>query len=107
MLLRRLTWLFILAVITVCAQFSTVLSVLTKLANGYFNAYGNAVRKDSVDYVLHLGDYIYESKKGVVGQDERAVRPEREIFSLYDYRTRLGHVRTVLTDLIIIPTKDS
>ncbi|KDE86039.1 phosphodiesterase/alkaline phosphatase D [Aspergillus oryzae 100-8] len=64
--------------------------------NGYFNAYGNAVRKDSVDYVLHLGDYIYESKKGVVGQDERAVRPEREIFSLYDYRTRLGHYRTDL-----------
>ena len=29
---------------------------------GYFNAYGNPVRKDSVDYVIHLGDYIYEYK---------------------------------------------
>lgn len=27
---------------------------------GFFNAYGNPARKDSVDYVLHLGDYIYE-----------------------------------------------
>lgn len=24
-------------------------------ANGYFNAYGNAARKDEVDYVIHLG----------------------------------------------------
>ena len=92
MLPRKLTWPFILAVTIVCAHFSNSFWELTKLANGYFNAYGNAVRKDSVDYVLHLGDYIYETKKGVVGRDERAVRPEREIFSLYDYRTRLGHV---------------
>lgn len=27
---------------------------------GFFNAYGNPARKDSVDFVLHLGDYIYE-----------------------------------------------
>lgn len=55
---------------------------LTKYtAFGFFNAYGNPVRKDSVDYVLHLGyvtlliftweprlivysDYIYEYKNG-------------------------------------------
>ncbi|KAI4130471.1 MAG: hypothetical protein LQ347_003357 [Umbilicaria vellea] len=34
---------------------------------GFFNAYGNPVRKDSVDYVLHLGDYIYEYKNGDYG----------------------------------------
>jgi len=27
---------------------------------GFFNAFGNPARKDSVDYVVHLGDYIYE-----------------------------------------------
>lgn len=27
---------------------------------GFFNAYGNSARKESVDYVVHLGDYIYE-----------------------------------------------
>jgi alkaline phosphatase D len=25
---------------------------------GFFNAYGNVARKDSVDYVIHLGDYV-------------------------------------------------
>ena len=30
------------------------------VAQGYFPAYGGPVRRDSVDYVLHLGDYIYE-----------------------------------------------
>ena len=33
---------------------------------GFFNAYGNVVRKDSVDYVVHLGDYIYEYGNGEV-----------------------------------------
>ena len=28
---------------------------------GFFNAYGNPVRKNSVDFVIHLGDYIYVS----------------------------------------------
>jgi len=27
---------------------------------GFFNAFGNPVRKESVDYVIHLGDFIYE-----------------------------------------------
>ncbi|CEL02056.1 hypothetical protein ASPCAL01631 [Aspergillus calidoustus] len=67
--------------------------------NGYFNAYGNVARKDNVDFVVHLGDYIYEYEKGVPGVDERAVVPQREIFSLYDYRTRLGQYRTDL-DLV-------
>lgn len=34
---------------------------------GFFNAYGNPVRKDSVDYVIHLGDYLYEYKSGNTG----------------------------------------
>lgn len=50
---------------------------------GYFNAYGNIVRKDSVDYVVHLGDYIYKSADGVVGKDEHAIHPEHELFSLW------------------------
>ncbi|KAH7035020.1 PhoD-like phosphatase-domain-containing protein [Microdochium trichocladiopsis] len=58
--------------------------------NGYFNAYGNAARKDEHDYVVHLGDYIYEYKAG----GERASEPPREIFTLYDYRTRHGQYRS-------------
>lgn len=34
---------------------------------GYFNPFGNPARKDSVDYVVHLGDYIYEYANGDYG----------------------------------------
>ncbi|KAI1300350.1 alkaline phosphatase-like protein [Xylaria venustula] len=56
--------------------------------NGYFNAYGNAARKDDQDYFVHLGDYIYEG----ADQGERAHQPPRLLFTLYDYRTRHGQV---------------
>jgi alkaline phosphatase D len=69
---------------------------------GFFNAYGNTVRKDSVDYVVHLGDYIYEYKNGDYGWGQsigRVPQPDKEIFSLYDYRKRLATYRTDL-DLV-------
>ncbi|KAF2275289.1 uncharacterized protein EI97DRAFT_82702 [Westerdykella ornata] len=62
--------------------------------NGYFNAYGNAARKDKIDYVLHLGDYIYETGKGTLGKDPRATNPKGTIYTLYDYRTRIAQYRT-------------
>ncbi|KAF7185520.1 Alkaline phosphatase D [Pseudocercospora fuligena] len=58
---------------------------------GFFNAYGNSARKDNVDYVIHLGDYIYEYGTTT---PERTVHPSREIFTLYDYRTRIATYRT-------------
>ncbi|KAI6868168.1 hypothetical protein KC323_g3162 [Hortaea werneckii] len=58
---------------------------------GFFNAYGNVARKDSVDYVIHLGDYIYEYS---TSSDSRPVEPQREIFTLYDYRRRIATYRT-------------
>ncbi|RYP54975.1 hypothetical protein DL768_000291 [Monosporascus sp. mg162] len=58
--------------------------------NGYFNPYGNAARRDEHDYVVHLGDYIYEYEAG----GERASKPQAEIFTLHDYRTRHGQYRT-------------
>jgi len=78
-------------------------------ANGYFNAYGNAARKDDHDYVIHLGDYIYES---AAAKGERAHQPPRIIFSLWDYRTRHGQYRTdpdlqlLAQDFAWIPTWD-
>lgn len=57
-------------------------------ANGYFNAYGNAARKDKHDFVIHLGDYLYETGKG----GERATKPTGTIWTLGDYRTRHGLV---------------
>ncbi|KAI0140929.1 PhoD-like phosphatase-domain-containing protein [Hypoxylon sp. NC0597] len=58
--------------------------------NGYFNAYGNAARKDEQDYFIHLGDYIYEGN----AKGERAHEPPKYLFSLYDYRTRHGQYRS-------------
>ncbi|PHH81766.1 hypothetical protein CDD82_7936 [Ophiocordyceps australis] len=76
--------------------------------NGYFNAYGNAARKDQHDYVIHLGDYIYEYNLG----GPRAARPSRLLFTLYDYRTRHGQYRSdpdlqlLSQDFAWIPTWD-
>ena len=64
---------------------------------GFFNAYGNPVRKDSVDYVIHLGDYIYEYANGDYGWGQSIDRiplPDREIYTLYDYRKRHATYRT-------------
>jgi alkaline phosphatase D len=58
--------------------------------------------QDSVDYVVHLGDYIYEYKNGDYGWGNSLGRiplPDREIFTLYDYRKRLATYRTDL-DLV-------
>ncbi|KAL8740706.1 MAG: hypothetical protein Q9184_008461, partial [Pyrenodesmia sp. 2 TL-2023] len=64
---------------------------------GFFNAYGNPARKDSVDYVVHLGDYIYEYANGDYGDGQslgRVPQPDRQIYTLYDYRKRLATYRT-------------
>ncbi|KAF2138545.1 uncharacterized protein K452DRAFT_321110 [Aplosporella prunicola CBS 121167] len=58
---------------------------------GFFNAFGNVARKDSVDYILHLGDFIYEYAEGAYGHGwsiGRIPEPNKEIRSLYDYRKR-------------------
>jgi alkaline phosphatase D len=66
---------------------------------GFFNAYGNSVRKDSVDYAVHLGDYIYEYKNGEYGWGQSIGRiplPDHDIYTLYDYRKRIATYRTDL-----------
>ena len=64
---------------------------------GFFNAYGNPVHKNSVDYVLHLGDYIYEYANGEYGWGQsigRVPQPDKSIYTLYDYRKRHATYRT-------------
>jgi alkaline phosphatase D len=65
-----------------------------KYHRGYFNAYGNAARKDTIDYMVHLGDYFYEEEGGEEGEGPRVMQPVREIKSLHDFRTRIGQYRT-------------
>lgn len=65
-----------------------------KFHRGYFNVYGNAARRDNLDYIVHLGDYIYEEEGGQEGEGERVMQPVKEIVTLYDFRTRFGQYRS-------------
>ena len=58
---------------------------------GYFNAYEIIARRNDVDLVVHLGDYIYEYASGGFGNDtlvNRPYEPPTEILVLPEYRTR-------------------
>lgn len=65
---------------------------------GYFNVYELAAKRDDLDAMLHLGDYIYEYGRGGYASEHaaelgREVLPAGELLSLSDYRTRYGQYR--------------
>jgi alkaline phosphatase D len=60
---------------------------------GYFTAYRHLAERDDLDFILHLGDYIYEYANGAYGPAgfagvTRAHDPAGEIITLADYRRR-------------------
>ncbi|MEM7729732.1 MAG: alkaline phosphatase D family protein [Pseudomonadota bacterium] len=62
-------------------------------AFGHFNVYDAVARRDDIDAVIHLGDYIYEySTAGYGGEVSKRLGrehvPDKEIVTLADYRTR-------------------
>lgn len=62
-------------------------------AHGYFNAYEALARREDIDLVIHLGDYIYEyGLTGYGGETALALgrvpEPEVELTRLQDYRAR-------------------
>lgn len=61
---------------------------------GYFNAYESLADK-SLDFVMHLGDYIYEYGPDTYGDKtlSRKHLPAKEILTLDDYRQRYGQYR--------------
>jgi alkaline phosphatase D len=68
-----------------------------KYTAGYFNVYARLAERDDLDFLLHVGDYIYE-----YGNDDpkapgpaigRAVDPPHEARTLDDYRARYAHYR--------------
>lgn len=66
--------------------------------SGLFNVYG-AVAESDADFVVHLGDYIYEYQAGGYGTNttpgvDRAHKPAGEILSLQDYRERYRQYRS-------------
>lgn len=69
------------------------------LQAGWFSAYRHLAKRNDLDAVLHLGDYIYEyGPNGYgYGKDEINIRkhvPAREIVSLADYRRRHAQYKT-------------
>ena len=79
------------------AKFNIAIFSCANLGFGEFNAYGHAAKRDDIDVVLHMGDYIYEYGRG--GYDGGAKFAERifpgdEIFNLADYRLRYSSYRS-------------
>jgi alkaline phosphatase D len=66
---------------------------------GYFNVYRRLAARDDLDFVLHLGDYIYEaSNTPPAGQTPgadigRPFEPRHECRTLADYRERYSQYR--------------
>ncbi|HEX2043770.1 MAG TPA: alkaline phosphatase D family protein, partial [Acidimicrobiales bacterium] len=64
---------------------------------GFFNAYGRIADRTELDFVVHLGDYIYEAaQKPPPSQTPaadigREVDPLHECITLDDYRRRYAH----------------
>jgi alkaline phosphatase D len=71
-----------------------------KFNAGYFNAYARIAERDDLDFVLHLGDYIYEAsnkppKTQTPGADiGRPFDPEGECRTLAEYRRRYAQYRS-------------
>ena len=67
-----------------------------KYSAGYFNALGRIADRDDLDFVLCLGDYIYEygnDDPGLGAEIGRAFEPEHRCHDLADYRTRYAQSR--------------
>ncbi|WP_269617850.1 alkaline phosphatase D family protein [Zhongshania sp. BJYM1] len=62
--------------------------------HGYFSVYRMIANRTDLDFVLHLGDYIYEYGDDEYGDNsERRLDPPHEIMVLDDYRRRYAHYR--------------
>jgi alkaline phosphatase D len=63
-----------------------------RYTSGWFHAYRHAAEDRSIDFALHLGDYIYES--GNAAAQVRDHRPAYELMALNDYRARHAQHKT-------------
>ena len=62
---------------------------------GFFNAYESIAIREDIDFVIHLGDYIYEYGPNVYGNSKLARKhlPGKELITLQDYRSRYAQYR--------------
>jgi len=70
-----------------------------KFNAGHFNAYARIAERDDLDFVLHLGDYIYEASQTPPASQTpspdigRPFEPRTECRTLAEYRTRYAQYR--------------
>jgi alkaline phosphatase D len=79
------------------ARFNIAIFSCSNLGYGEFNAYGHAAARDDIDLVLHMGDYIYEYRRGgydAGGKFAERLFPADEILTLADYRLRYASYRS-------------
>ena len=62
------------------------------LQHGYFNVYEQVRKRNDIDAIFHLGDYIYEYAPGEYGETRNHI-PDEETIDLIDYRTRYSQYR--------------
>ncbi len=75
------------------APFKAAIVSCSNFPFGFFNVYDAIAKRDELDAVIHLGDYLYEYGSDGYGGDVgaklgRVVEPAHEIVSLEDYRKR-------------------
>ena len=80
-------------------HFTIALMSCSNYAFGYFNAYADCARRDDIDVVVHVGDYIYEYGSGKYGDAameaaDRRLVPAGDLVTLADYRARYGLYRS-------------
>jgi alkaline phosphatase D len=81
-----------------CERLRFALVSCAKYTAGYFNVYARVAERNDLDFVLHVGDYIYEygnaDPKSAPGPKiGRGVEPPHEARTLADYRARYAHYR--------------
>ena len=81
------------------AQLGIAIASCSNYPFGFFNAYEAIANDAEIDFVLHLGDYLYEYGVDGWGAAEaaeigRAHSPAHEIVTLEDYRKRHAQYKT-------------
>ena len=81
------------------AQLGIAIASCSNYPFGFFNAYEAIANDAEIDFVLHLGDYLYEYGANGWGAAEaadigRAHSPAHEIVTIEDYRKRHAQYKT-------------
>jgi alkaline phosphatase D len=61
----------------------------SRYSSGWFHAYRHAAQDETIDFALHIGDYIYEVPSGATATTTgRFEVPDRELLTLPEYSAR-------------------